>query len=798
MSQRPTAPDETVRMPSDRPGGRPPLSGRPSPAGGSGPRRTPPEAPATEAPPAEAPPAEVPATEDSGAAARAAEAPESPEAPEAPEAREFDDTRPVSRDWLTAQRDTGVATTSGEAAAPTTPAAGSTAPAADPETTPTATPSGSAGDAEPTATPDATPDAAAAGQETIVLGAPSAGHSPADDHPTMGAPTGLFPSASDSGGDGPSTPAGPPPGDEGVRPGRPWWRRTAVLAPVLLLGLLAVVYGVDLLLARGEVPRNTVVAGVEVGGMSPAAATAALEEQLAPRVTADHTVVAEDVTAPFSPTAAGIDLDADATVGAAAEQPLNPWTRLTTLFSEREVAPVLSTDETAFTAAVADIAAQVDQAPSDATIAIEGTTASVVEPGDGRAMDQEAAAEAILASLAAGGDPSTPIELPVEVDPVAVEAAEAQRVLDEVVTPALSAPVRVVSDDGGTSAEVPVAAIAAALRFTPQEDGELAVDVDPAALQEALGDRLEAFGTSAKDARFEVSGGSVEVVPSVNGTGVDPQRLADQLMPVLTEEAPRSVTAELGPVPAEFTTEEAEALGIREEISSFTTYFTNTQSGTNIRVVAEEVDGAVVLPGETFSLNGFTGPRGLAEGYVEAGVINNGEFTTAVGGGISQFATTMFNAVFFAGLEDIYHKPHSYYISRYPAGREATVYYDSIDLTWRNDSDAGVYIDTNWQPGAITVTFYGTKRYDIESVSSQRYDIRQPAVQEKPDDGDCTPQGGSTGFSITVTRIFNDLQSGAEIRREQFNTRYAAEPVIRCVPPEDDEADPTGAPPATD
>ena len=240
-----------------------------------------------------------------------------------------------------------------------------------------------------------------------------------------------------------------------------------------------------------------------------------------------------------------------------------------------------------------------------------------------------------------------------------------------------------------------------------------------------------------------MSGGAVTVVPSVDGVGIDPDHLAEQLMPVLTQPAPRTVTAELGPVPADFTTEEAQALGITEEIGSFTTNIGNPNSGENIRVVAAEVDGALVMPGETFSLNTFTGPRGTAQGYVPAGVISGGQFTQAVGGGISQFATTMFNAVFFSGLEDVYHKPHSYYISRYPAGREATVYEGQIDLQWRNDSDTGVYIDTAWTPGTITVTFYGTKRYEIESISGNRINIRQPAVQEKPDDGTCKPQGGS-------------------------------------------------------
>ncbi|SCX57019.1 Vancomycin resistance protein YoaR, contains peptidoglycan-binding and VanW domains [Klenkia marina] len=573
--------------------------------------------------------------------------------------------------------------------------------------------------------------------------------------------------------------------------GRSRWRRPAVLVPLGVLALLGVVWGADLALAGDDVPRNTVVAGVEIGGLSPAAAAETLSTELAPRVTADHVIVADDVEGVLSPATAGITLDVDATVDAASGQPLNPWTRLVSLFTERTVEPVITGEETALAAQIDAFAETVDRAPADATIAVEGTDASVVPPVTGRQLDRDGAGDAVTDALASGGDPSTPIELPVDTTDVQVDEQDAQQALDDVVTPALSAPVTVRGDDG-TTAELDVAGIASALRFAPGTDGALEVTLDPAALRTALGDQLGEFGTPAQDARFQITGDAIAVVPSVDGTGIDPAALATSLRPVLTQPAPREVTASLGAVPADFTTDEANALGIVEPVSSFTTNFTNGASGTNIRVVAEFVDGAVVLPGETFSLNGYTGPRGEAQGYVPAGVINNGEFTQAVGGGISQFATTMFNAVFFAGLEDVYHKPHSYYISRYPAGREATVYYDSIDLKWRNDSETGIYVQTQWVAGgSITVTFWGTKRYEIESVSSERFNVRTPVVQEKPDDGNCNPQGGANGFDITVTRIFEDPTTGAQLRTEQFNTRYAAEPVIRCIPV------PEQAPPGT-
>jgi vancomycin resistance protein YoaR len=177
-------------------------------------------------------------------------------------------------------------------------------------------------------------------------------------------------------------------------------------------------------------------------------------------------------------------------------------------------------------------------------------------------------------------------------------------------------------------------------------------------------------------------------------------------------------------------------------------------------------------------------------------VISGGQLSTAVGGGISQFATTMFNAVFFAGLQDVYHKPHSFYIDRYPAGREATVYEGVIDLQWKNDTDTGVFVDTNWQPGSITVTFYGTKHYEIESLSGPRTNYRNPKTVEKPDDGDCIPQSGVQGFDITVTRVFKDLKSGSEVKREDFHTSYIAEDVVRCVAKSKPKASDTPASPS--
>ncbi len=559
--------------------------------------------------------------------------------------------------------------------------------------------------------------------------------------------------------------------------------------PALVLAGLGLLYAGDLLLAGDDIPRNTAVGGVLIGGLSEADAGLLLEEQLSTSVSAPRSVAAGEATGTLNAGAAGIDLDVDGSVAQAAKEPLNPLTRLLSLFSERNVDPVLSVDEDLLDAAVEEFADTTDHAPIEGTITFDGIEPVAVDPVPGIELDRPGAAAAFVDRIR--DDPAQrsedPVELPVDEIAVTITADDVEEALDTIAGPALAAPIVVAAPASGaaaaTTVEIPVTAIAASLRFTPDSQGHLQATIDPSALQAAMGAAFAPFTIPGQDARFEIVVGAVTVVPAVDGTGIDMAKLSTAMVAVLAEPAPRQIEAPLGTSPAGLTTEAANALGIIEVVSSFTTNYTSTSSGENIRVVAAEVDGAIVLPGDTFSLNGYTGPRTEAEGYVPAGVIISGEFQQAVGGGVSQFATTTFNAVFFAGLEDVYHKPHSYYISRYPPGREATVFYDSIDLVFRNDQPTGIYIQTIWTPGSLTVTFWGTKQVDIESVSSERYNFRSPQTEEKPDDGSCSASSGSTGFDITVTRIFRQLGTGTTLRTEDFVTRYNAEPRIVCVPP---------------
>ena len=141
---------------------------------------------------------------------------------------------------------------------------------------------------------------------------------------------------------------------------------------------------------------------------------------------------------------------------------------------------------------------------------------------------------------------------------------------------------------------------------------------------------------------------------------------------------------------AKVTTEQATALGIKEKMGDFTTQFPHAPyRNVNIGTAAAKINGTLLKPGETFSLNKIVGERTKENGFTEGNIISGGKFVLDLGGGVSQSATTTFNAAFFAGLKILEHKAHSVYISRYPVGREATVAWPSVDLKFLNDSGHG-------------------------------------------------------------------------------------------------------------
>jgi vancomycin resistance protein YoaR len=182
------------------------------------------------------------------------------------------------------------------------------------------------------------------------------------------------------------------------------------------------------------------------------------------------------------------------------------------------------------------------------------------------------------------------------------------------------------------------------------------------------------------------------------------------------------------------------------------------------------------------------GERTRENGFTTGFVISGGIFKEDLGGGVSQMATTTFNAMFFAGLKDIEHKPHSFYIDRYPVGREATVAWPSVDLQFQNDTEYGVLIEafvndsTPSSQGSVTVRMYSTKVWDITSSASERYNYVGPGTRTL-DTPDCYPNTGFSGFQIDVTRTFKEHGESEVHHTEKFHTSYTPADTVICKPP---------------
>jgi vancomycin resistance protein YoaR len=550
---------------------------------------------------------------------------------------------------------------------------------------------------------------------------------------------------------------------------------------VLLLGAGAVV-AVGLVgagVAVAATPADRVARGVSVGdvdlsGLDEQGAERRVEEGLADDVRAPVELVADDTTLRLDPAGVGLRLDAAATARRALDAGL--LDRLRGLLGvTRDVRPVVTYDRPRLRSAVEEEASGFDREPREASIGFEGVEPVPVEPLAGRRVDVDDAVDA----MAAGWPTERRFEVDVEETEVRTTRDDLRRALREIAEPAVSAPVVLRGERGDLT--VTPEQVAAALRIEADHDGDLRPVVDGQVLLDRTAGARRGLEDPAVDATFDTSSGTPVVVPSRTGRGFGADDVARAVERLFTEDPPRRAEVAFTTTQPRVSTETAEGLGVVEEISSYTSRFPCCAPRvTNIRRIAEIVDGYVVLPGEVFDLNDYVGPRDEARGFVPAPQILEGEFVNAVGGGVSQFATTLFNGYFFAGLEDVEHTPHSYYISRYPPGREATVSWPKPDLVFRNDSPHGVLIRATSTGTSVTVAMWGTKRYDIRAIEGPRTRVTTAETRyiQRPD---CQPGSGGQGFDIVVTRVFS--QGGREVRREDFKTRYLPQPRFVCGPP---------------
>lgn len=577
--------------------------------------------------------------------------------------------------------------------------------------------------------------------------------------------------------------------DEGPRTGSKRFREGLGKAFMItggVIGVLVLLYAGDLMLSAGDVPRGVTVAGVEVGGMSQADAEATLRQELEPRLSHPVSVQAGDVEATLNPADSGLGLDWPATLENAGHQPLDPVTRVMSFFTTREVGVETKTAPKTLTQAINRLAdTQINHTLTEGSIGFQpipgsdgGVTAFPIEPRQGqRLVDTDTASDVLKNGwLNADG-----VRIPVATEPPKATSAGVHAALDQIVKPAVAKPVTV--QGNGTDAVLKPAAIGGSFQFGGADGGALQVRVDQRKLQQALEPQLGPTEQESQDAKIVFAGGSPSVQPAQPGRKINWADTFKSYMDVIKQPGNRDITVRYDEKKPALTTEAANALGIKEVVGEFTTTGLSGDAAQNVKAIARQTEGAIVRPGQTFSLDDHTGPRTASQGYVAAPVNEDGTGARVIGGGVSQFTTTLYNAAYFAGLKDAGHTAHTYWMQdRYIPGRDAkslNANGSSVDLKFTNDSDTGVAIQTQVSGDSVTVKIWGTKQYVVDSMSGGQSGSVPPPVRTGSGPG-CTPAAGEPGFSTSDTRVVREIGSATEVRRNTTETTYRPKPTVVC------------------
>ena len=201
-------------------------------------------------------------------------------------------------------------------------------------------------------------------------------------------------------------------------------------------------------------------------------------------------------------------------------------------------------------------------------------------------------------------------------------------------------------------------------------------------------------------------------------------------------------------------------------ISAFETTTTdNDVRNRNVELACEAINGYILNPGKEFSFNRVVGERTEAKGYGLAQAYNQGEVVEELGGGVCQVSTTLYNAVYGAGLTSTYRRSHTFEPNYVTPGLDATVSYNGVDYRFVNDSDYAVGIRANYKNRKVRVEIFsvpilepGVVKYldakKIQDLDEPSISIIESGIAQK----------GTKGSEWRVDRVYK--KGDVEIRRD--------------------------------
>jgi vancomycin resistance protein YoaR len=574
--------------------------------------------------------------------------------------------------------------------------------------------------------------------------------------------------------------------------------RTAVLVllAIVLLAALAVLGALafDRIYA-GKVLPGVTVAGVDASGLTAPELAARLEAVPVGPAALEIASGGRSITIPAGELGRRVDIDGAVTAALAAGRASGPLAdvpeRLALLRDGRAIDLAVSLDRPALEAWVVARAEAIRVPSRSAQIVATPTGWTATTPRYGKLLDVPAAIRSIEAALMDGTATTARVEVPVTVITPHVDRLDT--VLAISTAERITAPVTINFRDDA-SWTIPATTLRAGIRFKDGGDRPVPV-IDPAVLSPTLAEISDRIDRPADETLLlkSKSGSLFGFVPGKNGRWVDGPATSQRVVDLMAARAAGTVTSAaatsvaLGVIPPDLT--EAEAAGIAHEVTlvgAWTTRFFPSErnhNGANIRLPARFINGTVVQPGQVFDFWGAVGPVTFRRGFGMGGIIESGRTNPngAIGGGICSASTTLFNAAARAGYQILSRDNHSYYITRYPLGLDATVskYGGRIaqNMRFRNDTGEALFIRGLSGSGWVRFEIYSRPLGRTVTFSSPSVSNVRPAVDTRVDTTEL-PKGQterlespSNGMDVVVTRTVRDA-NGRVIHSDRWASHY--------------------------
>lgn len=510
------------------------------------------------------------------------------------------------------------------------------------------------------------------------------------------------------------------------------------VALVLLIGIITAIC----FLLRGEkddgkILNNVMAAGINIGNMTPEEAKEALHRTTDFSFRAEDMVVElPDTTIRLAHTDTGAALDVDALVSAAysygrtGTQEEQDRARAESLIGNHIIAllPYLHLDQDYIRQTIEDYCAEFNSSFTPSSYELEGE----MPPLTGEAFDESVPCQTLVLTVGVPG-----------------RHLDAEQLINDILDAYSLCQFRVTAQEG-----------------------------DPDTLPEELD--LEAIHKelSLEPADAEMDMETFEVSPEQYGYTFD-LSMAQKLLS--KAEYGTTIPIPMKYVIPEVLAEDLEELLFRDVLGSFETRHTDDENrNTNLKLACKAINGMELDPGEEFSYNDALGKRTEAAGYRHAAAYENGETVTAIGGGICQVSSTLYNCVLLADLDVTSRTGHSFAPSYVELGMDATVSWGGPEFKFRNNTDYPIRIEAEVSGGKVRIKLLGTDEKDYYvKVTSKITDTVKPETIEEVllesenvegyRDGEVI-QTPYTGYTVKTYKLIYSKETDTLLKEDYIGT----------------------------